>query len=427
MHFPLMRLVDKSLGTQLCRLVALCLWLCRRHVRHVDHPPSPEPDGVRNILIMKFLGMGSILQATPLFQALRQHYPNARLTLLTFQSNKALADLGVGVDELVTIDPSSLWKFAGSNVRALWRLRRTTFDILINLEFFATYAVMLTLLLKTRFAIAFGGYAPYRSNFYHDFVSYDSAQHVQQKFLNFARRLGYDGPPPPLARLSVPRAQEVFATVQRREGFSISPGDYVLLVNINTGDMAPRRRWPAEHFREVVERLLPRGDVRCLLIGGPGDREAVGRFQAALSAPARAINLAGRISLAELVALMQLSNLYFGNDSGPLHFAACVGLPVLALFGPESPAVYGPPAAPHNTVLYRAEPCGPCLNVYTDKRSRCGANVCLSRITPGQVLDVLDERYLPPLEPAARSRRSLPVVGELVPVPEPRLPRVEAL
>src|SRR5215470_5872684 len=99
-----MRLVDKAVGTQLCRLVGFGLWLCGKHIRHVDHPPSPEPASVRNILIMKFLGMGSILQATPLFQALRQRYPDARLTLLTFQSNKALADLGIGVDEFVTVD-----------------------------------------------------------------------------------------------------------------------------------------------------------------------------------------------------------------------------------------------------------------------------------------------------------------------------------
>ena len=81
---------------------------------------------------------------------------------------------------------------------------------------------------------------------------------------------------------------------------------------------------------------------------------------------------------------MQQADLYLGNDSGPLHIAASVGLPVLALFGPESPAVYGPPLSPQNTVLYRAEPCGPCLNVYTDKHSRCRDNICLKRIHPGQ-------------------------------------------
>jgi len=352
------------------------------------------------------------LQATPLLQALRRRYPQARLTLLTFRANRALADLGLGIDRLVTVDTSSFWRFLTSNLAALRLLWQTRFDVVINLEFFATYAAIMTGLLRKRFAMAFGGFANYRNSFFHDFVSYDSAQHVQQKFLNFARRLGYDGPPPPLLRLGVNRPASIVAEIEQREGFALQANEFSVLVNINSGEMAPRRRWPAEHFRSVVEDLLLRPRVRCVLIGGPQDRETVGRFQAGLSEPGRVVNLAGRVSLRELVALMQLADLYLGNDSGPLHFAACVGLPVLALFGPESPAVYGPPASPRNTVLYRAEPCGPCLNVYTDKQSRCGENICLKRIQPAEVVAVLEERYLGKSAADSGSRRSLPLVAE---------------
>src|SRR5207245_4393557 len=182
------------------------------------------------------------------------------------------------------------------------------------------------------------------------------------------------------------------AQVEQREGFTLQANDFCVLVNINSGEMAPRRRWPQEHFHTIVEDLLLRPQLRCVLIGGPQDREIVDHFQADLSEPRQVVNLAGRITLRELVALMQLADLYLGNDSGSLHLAACVGLPVLALFGPESPEVYGPPASPRNTVLYRGELCGPCLSVYTDKQSRCGDNVCLKRIRPAQVLQILEER-----------------------------------
>jgi ADP-heptose:LPS heptosyltransferase len=394
MRFTLMRVVDKSLGGLLCRVFAFFLWLCRLHIRRVDHPTPPEPDGVREILIIKFLGLGSILQATPLFAALRRLYPHARITLLTFRANRALNDLGIGVDALETVDTSRLWRFLGSNLAALWRLRRTRFDLVLNLEFFATYAALMTALVRKRFAMGFGGFANYRNSFFHDFVSYDSGRHVQEKFLAFARRLGYAGATPPLARLQVPWPASVVGEVENREGFTLGLSEYCVLVNINTGEMAPHRRWPIDHFQAVVEELLHRPKVRCILIGGPGDRAAVDQFQASLSRPKAVINLAGRVNLRELVALMQTSNLYLGNDSGPLHFAACVGLPVLTMFGPESPEVYGPPLTPWNTVLYRREPCGPCLNVYTEKRSRCGDNICLKRIRPAQVLEVLETRYL---------------------------------
>ena len=392
MRFGLMRLVDKHLGGILCRLLALVRWLCRRHVRRLDHPTPP--DDVREILVIKFLGLGSILQATPLFQALRRKYPDATITLLTFQANRALEKLGIGVDRIVTVDTSSLWRFVITNLKALWSLRATRFDLLLNLEFFATYAALFTGILKKRFAMGFGGFANYRNYFFNDFVSYDSAAHVQQKFLAFARRLGYTGQVPPLARLSVDHPASTMAAIQERENFSIATRDYCILVNINTGEMAPHRRWPADHFRTVVEELLPLSNVRCILIGGANDKANVDAFQAKLSRPERVVNLAGKINLTELVALMQLADLYLGNDSGPLHFAACVGLPVLTVFGPESPEVYGPPVSSRNTVLYRGEACGPCLNVYTEKLSHCKDNICLKRITPRQVLDVLKSKYL---------------------------------
>src|SRR5262249_15808496 len=129
-RFSLMRVLDRTVGAWLCRLLGLALWVFRRHVRRVDHPVSPAPETVREILVIKFLGLGSILQATPLFAALRRRYPQARITLLTFRANRPLRDLQIGVDSVETVDPSSLWRFLRSNIRALWRLRRTRFDLL---------------------------------------------------------------------------------------------------------------------------------------------------------------------------------------------------------------------------------------------------------------------------------------------------------
>jgi ADP-heptose:LPS heptosyltransferase len=278
-----MRVLDRTVGAWLCRLLGLVLWVLRRHVRRVDHPLSPVPETVREILVLKFLGLGSILQATPLFAALRRRYPQARIRLLTFRAHRPLRDLQIGVDAVETVDPSSLWRFLRSHIRALWRLRRTRFDLLLNLEFYATYAAVITALLSKRFAIAFGGFAHHRDRFFHDFVSYDSGPHVQQKFMSFARRLGYAGPTPPLARLHVSQPASVMAKIESREGFRLEREDCCLLVNINTSPMATNRRWPLENYKAVVDRLALQPKVRCILIGGPEDRAAVEDFQARLA------------------------------------------------------------------------------------------------------------------------------------------------
>ena len=90
MRLILMRIVDEHVGMWLSRAIALVLRLCGMQARSSDHPTPPAPGTVSEILILKFLGMGSILQATSLLQALRGHYPGARITLLSFRENLPL-------------------------------------------------------------------------------------------------------------------------------------------------------------------------------------------------------------------------------------------------------------------------------------------------------------------------------------------------
>jgi ADP-heptose:LPS heptosyltransferase len=139
-----MRFADRQVGAWLCRAIALLRWISRTHIHRIDHAAPPAPESVREILVMKFLGLGSILQATPLLQALRQRYPKARLTLLTFRANRALEDLGIGIDALVCVDTSSFRRFLTSNLAALRLLWQIQFDLIINLEFFAAYAALMT-------------------------------------------------------------------------------------------------------------------------------------------------------------------------------------------------------------------------------------------------------------------------------------------
>ncbi len=411
MRLTVMRLLDRRLGPWLCRVLGLLYWLGSYRPAPGHHPEAPRPETVAEILIVKFMGLGSILQATPLIQALRQRYPGVRITLLTFRSNRALTELRLGFDEVIGVEVGSPWRLLKSHWLALRQLRARRFDLVLNLEFFATYAALMTALVRKRFALGFGGDAHHRNRFHDDLVSYECARHVQEKFLYFARRLGWEGATPPLARLHVEQPTTVLENAEAREHFRFPDGRTVILVNINTSDLAgQQRRWPREHFHTVLNQLTRRPDVSCVLIGGPGERAAAECFLAGLERPELVLDLTGRLSLRELVALMQLADLYLGNDSGPMHFAACVGLPILAFFGPESPGVYGPPLGGANTVLYRAEACSPCLNVYSDKHTYCRDNVCMKRILPEQVLEVLERRYLDGVVREPVGRKTLPLV-----------------
>src|SRR5207247_7538000 len=116
------------------------------------------------------------------------------------------------------------------------------------------------------------------------------------------------------------------------------------------------KRWPLESFAAVGDRLQQDEATRVVLIGGRDERP-VGKqvMRAMQTAP---IDLMGQTTLKELIALLRRARLLVTNDSGPMHLAAAVGTPVIALFGPTDLARTGPYGAGH-TVLRTAAPCTP--------------------------------------------------------------------
>ena len=101
----------------------------------------------------------------------------------------------------------------------------------------------------------------------------------------------------------------------------------------------------------------------------------------------RCLNFAGMTSLAELTALYAVSSFMLTNDSGPAHFASVTDMPIFVLFGPETPAIYGPLG--NMTPIYAGLACSPCVSATNHRKSACNDNVCLQVITVEQVFQIL--------------------------------------
>ena len=115
-----------------------------------------------------------------------------------------------------------------------------------------------------------------------------------------------------------------------------------MVVNPNAGDMALERRWPPGHVAELLGRLAAEGDWNLVLTGSVEEREHVEDVRRRSGLGDRVISTAGRLDLAALVALLSEATVFVTNDSGPLHLASAVGTSTVALFGPETPVLYGP-------------------------------------------------------------------------------------
>jgi heptosyltransferase-2 len=155
--------------------------------------------------------------------------------------------------------------------------------------------------------------------------------------------------------------------------------------------MALERRWPAEKAGELLAHLSARRDLAVVAIGAPAEREYVESVLRAAHVEERVVNAAGRIDVPQLVALLEHAAVVVTNDSGPLHLGCAAGASTVALFGPETPVLYGPlrsRAGQRHAVHYLKLACSPCMFVHDNKVLSCwfAQARCMTEIRPAAVL-----------------------------------------
>jgi ADP-heptose:LPS heptosyltransferase len=144
---------------------------------------------------------------------------------------------------------------------------------------------------------------------------------------------------------------------------AVPPGTWVALHpagGANPGGRLLGKRWPRDRFGELAQRLLRR-ELSIMLLGGPDDYEATQEIAAKLG-PAqrqRVYDFAGRSSFGQTAALLGRCALFVGNDTGSMHLAAAMGIPVVAIFGPSRPELYGP-VAQRRVIVHHGDRCGSC-------------------------------------------------------------------
>ena len=152
-----------------------------------------------------------------------------------------------------------------------------------------------------------------------------------------------------------------------------------------------RKRWPTAYFAELALRIMQAG-YRVILIGGGEDREIAAEV---LTEVPQAGSAVGRLKLGETAALLKKCQLLIGNDSGPLHLAAALGVPTLGLFGPTDPRQFYPYAAPRHRYLYKGFTCSPCFRFgggLWQHVPRCSKAYCMYAITPDEVMELTQEQ-----------------------------------
>jgi len=131
----------------------------------------------------------------------------------------------------------------------------------------------------------------------------------------------------------------------------------------NPGMILSAKRWPPQRFAALADRLIEEGVAQVCLVGGPDDGAIAAAIKDGMRAEPRAYepcDLTGRLTFGQLGALLERCDLFIGHDTGAMHLAVAVGAPVVAIFGPSDPRMYGP-YGKNSVTLWHDVGCNPCL------------------------------------------------------------------
>ncbi len=389
------RRMDSCAGPLVCRFLLLFKSVAGYASERKKTPEAP------NILIIKFFGLGSILMTVPAIAEVKRKYPSGKIAIFTLWENKEICELIPWIDEVFLLDMENLLKLPSNFICMISKIRRQQFDVIVDLEFLTCFSALTTLCIalfsSEKTSVGFNSPMHWRNRVYEVNVSFDHSRHISKifgkvfsSFAGEALDLSFDGAAKNF--LSTGGDNVIDEIPELRS--VVDDGQKTICVNINAGILSFNRRWPKEHFSILIKELIKHPDLKVVLIGGKGDMEYVEDFVRGLLFPIRnVINLCGKLSIKKLIGFFVHSEVLITNDSGPLHIAYLVGVPTISFFGPETPYLYGPIGENHY-VFYEDLHCSPCLNIYNSKFSRCNDNICLKRIDPKEVLDLIKEKKL---------------------------------
>jgi lipopolysaccharide heptosyltransferase II len=305
------------------------------------------------VFILKPSSLGDVVQALPVLRLIKRHRPRSEIF---WWLDANLVPLLAGDPDLSGIIPfeRQRWRtpFRWNEMwRSIQTIRAHGFDWVIDLQSLARSG-MVAWLANGAFTIGLDDPREGARGLYDVIVPRPSFQtHAVDWYLGALAALGV---PVDWDFTWLPERPEVGRLVH--EKWSPAAGRWIAL---QPGARWLNKRWPAEYFGETARTLAGRfADVRFAILGSAEDRIAGERIAAAV--PDRCLNLTGRTTLPEMVEWIRLCELMITNDTGPMHVAAALGKPVIALFGPTEPRRTGP-YRQVDRVLQFDLPCVPCM------------------------------------------------------------------
>ena len=343
---------------------------------------SKEP--FERILLIRLRNIGDVLLMVPTIRAFREAFPKAYLAAAVNAGTEEMLTGNPLLDEVLVFDPQ--WKIfpwgqriarEGGFVRAV---RKRKFDLAVNLTEGDRGAF---LCLASGARVRVGMYHPrglwWKGRIYDHLVQPpDWKAHTVEQMLEVPRSLGLHPQDRRVEIFYPPEDRQAVDRLLEAEGV----GPEKALIHIHPTSRWLFKCWRDEAMAKVIDALEESGQARAVLTSG-GEEKELKKIDSILKAcRTRPVNLAGKVTLKQLAALSRRSRLFLGVDTAPMHIAAAVSTPVIALFGPSGEFNWGPWGEGH-VVIKKDWECRPCGKDGCEgsKQSRC-----LEEISEAEVL-----------------------------------------
>lgn len=397
MRVDTVRRVDRYAGAPICFTLTMLRKLAR--ALGIEKMPGDLP---KKILFIKLSEQGAMVLAYKAILRAVGMVGHENVYFCVFGANREILDVMAHfpAENVLTIRDSGFLPFVWDVLRVLARTRRLGIDTTVDLELFARVSAILAWLSGAQRRVGLHRFATeglYRGDLLTHRVLYNPYLHVSTLCDVLVQALERDPGEIPLAKLkpepelsSLPRFQpsedekQRIASLLSEHNVSLETALIIAIHPKAVDAFLPIRQWPTERFAALAQRIVSEYPEAVVVFTGlPEERETIEELCRELN-PLRAMNLAGRLTLRELLTLYTLSAVLITTDGGPAHFAALTGADVIVLFGPETPLLYAP-VGDRVHVRTAGLACSPCLSAANHRCSPCTDNQCMKAITVDDV------------------------------------------
>ena len=333
------------------------------------------------LIVMMDRHLGNLVVSLSAIVALQEYFRGKNVYFAVDSAYREAVESIDGFDRIFYFPRREIY---GSNVlrravlylKFINKIRSISPDIVIDLQGGSASAAV-TFLSGAEYRLS--NSSARRSYVYTTKIDLQVGKHKVHSYTEIAIAIGANIVDPYYRLHASERRRSSLGPVLRKHGISSEKP----IISIHAGAGNIHKQWTTEGFAKVTDWLSAQG-FQVIFVGADRDLDKIDATMSLIDH--KAYNLGGSLSMGELMALFEMSSLFLGNDSGPMHLAAAMGTPIVALFGPVDERRWRP-LSPNSVVLRGQEPCDDCRI----KRKDCDNFPCITLLPPKKVKEVIGE------------------------------------